>query len=146
MKRNVSGLSQASGSNANGLVDGLFLVRVARAHYRWHPQKPYFVVYFVVLEPKLFANNSITGRLYCTSKALWKLNWFLRDFGYDAELLERDEIDDKRLIGLCGIVQITHTIVNGTSLLNLEGFAPANQWEELAAGVEAVLRRMKAES
>jgi hypothetical protein len=28
---------------------------------------------------------------------LWKLNWFLRDFGYDADLLGQDEIDDKNL-------------------------------------------------
>jgi len=54
--------------------------------------------------------------------------------------------DDKHLIGLCGVVQITHTIINGTSLLNLEGFAPASQWEELSAGVENLLRRMKVES
>ena len=146
MKRNISGLNQASGSNANGLIDGLFLVRVARVHYRWHAQKPFFVLHFVVLEPKPFANSSIVGSLYCTPKALWKLNWFLRDFGYDSELLQRDEIDDKHLIGLCGVVQITHTVVNGTSLLNLEGFAPASQWEELSPGVENVLRRMKVES
>jgi hypothetical protein len=30
------------------------------------------------------------------AKALWKLNRFLRDFGYDTELLARDEVDDKR--------------------------------------------------
>ena len=146
MKRNISGLNHASSSNANGLIDGLFLVRVARVHYHWHTQKPFFVLHFFVLEPEPFANRSIIGRLYCTPKTLWKLNWFLRDFGYDNELLERDEIDDKHLIGLCGVVQITHTVINGTSLLNLEGFAPASKWEELSAGVENLLRRMKVES
>lgn len=146
MKRNVSGLNQASGSNANGLIDGLFLVRVARVHYRWHPQKPFFLLHLVVLEPQPFANSSILGRLYCTPKALWKLNWFLRDFGYDNELLERNEIDDKRLIGLTGVVQITHSVVNGTSLLNLEGFAPASQWGELSPEIANVQRRMKVES
>lgn len=146
MKRNVSGLNQASGSNTNGLIDGLFLVRAARVHYRWHAQKPLFLLHLVVLEPQPFANSSILGRLYCTPKALWKLNWFLRDFGYDSELLERDEIDDKSLIGLRGVVQITHTVVNGTSLLNLEGFAPASQWEELSTGIENVQRRITVES
>jgi hypothetical protein len=38
-----------------------------------------------------------SSRLYCTPKALWKLNWFLRDFGYDNELLDRTEVDDKLL-------------------------------------------------
>jgi hypothetical protein len=64
---------------------------------------------------------------------LWKLNWFLRDFGYDAELLGRDEIDEKSLIGLRGVVKISHTVVSGTSLLNLDGFAPAAQWENLSS-------------
>ena len=53
------------------------------------------------------------------------------DFGYEAELLGRDEIDDKNLVGLRGVVKISHAVVNGTSLINLDGFAPAAQWEEL---------------
>jgi hypothetical protein len=56
-------------------------------------------------------------------------NWFLRDFGYEAELLGRGEIDDKNLVGLRGVVKISHAVVNGTSLLNLDGFATAAQWE-----------------
>src|SRR5205814_7176099 len=74
------------------------------------------------------------ARVYSTPKALWKLNWFLRDFGYDMELLGRDEIDDKNLVGLSGVVKISHAVVNGTSLLNLQAFAPANQWKNLASG------------
>jgi hypothetical protein len=65
----------------------------------------------------------ITGRLYCTARAMWKLSCFLRDFGYDTERLNKDEIDDKALIGLQGIVKISHVIVHGLSLLNLDGFA-----------------------
>jgi len=146
MKRYVSGLSQASSSPVEGLPDGLFLVRVARAQYRWHAQKPYLAVVFSVLEPKVFAGNRFTGRLYCTPKALWKLNWFLRDFGYDSELLGRDEIDDKNLIGLSGVVKISHAVVNGTSLLNLDAFAPASQWELLALGIENQITDTRAAS
>jgi hypothetical protein len=47
--------------------------------------------------------------------------------------LERDEIDEKALVGLRGVIKISHTVINGTSLLNLDGFAPASQWEELSA-------------
>jgi hypothetical protein len=36
---------------------------------------------------------------------LWKLSWFLRDFVYDPELLGREEIDEKALFGLRGIVK-----------------------------------------
>ena len=119
--------------SADGQVpDGLFLVRVERAQYRWDAQKPFYLLRLSVLEPKELAGHLIAGRLYCTPKALWKLNWFLRDFGYDTELLGRDEIDDKSLVGLRGVVKISHVVLNGTSLLNLDGFAPASQWEELA--------------
>jgi hypothetical protein len=85
---------------------------------------------FAVIEPQGSAGYSISGRLYCTPKALWKLSWFLRDFGYDTESLGRDEIDEKNLVGLQGGVKISHAVVNGTSLLNLDGFAPASHWGE----------------
>jgi hypothetical protein len=89
---------------------------------------------FTVLGPKSVAGKRFTGRLYCTAKTLWKLNWFLRDFGYDPELLGRDEIDDQNLVGLSGVVKIRHTVSHGTSLLNLEGFAPRSQWKEMSDG------------
>ena len=146
MKRHVSGLNQANGSSTEGLPDGLFLVRVEGAQYRWHAQKPHYLLRFAVLEPKVLAGSSITGRLYCTPKALWKLNWFLRDFGYDLDLLGRDEIEDKGLVGLSGVVKITHSVGNRTSLLNLDGFAPASQWEEMSAGIENHLSRSKVAS
>jgi len=134
MKRYVSGLAQASASPVQGLPDGLFLVRIERAQYRWHAQKPCYAFIFSVLEPEPLAGNRFTGRLYCTPKALWKLNWFLRDFGYDNELLERNEIDDKNLVGLAGVVKISRAVLNGTSLLSLDAFATASHWKELSAG------------
>ncbi len=130
MKRRFPGLHQAN--EPSEVPDGIYLVRVHKAQYRWHAQKPYYVLQFSVVEPKRFAGSLISGRIYCTEKALWKLSWFLRDFGYDAELLGRDELDTRALLKLEGVVKITHTTVNGTSLLNFVGFAPAAKWEEVA--------------
>jgi hypothetical protein len=130
MRRRIQGLHEADRSAADEVPDGLYLVRVTRAQYRWHAQKPFYIVRFAVIEPKESAGHSISGRLYCTPKALWKLSWFLRDFGYDTESLGRDEIDEKNLGGLQGVVKISHAVVNGTSLLNLDGFAPTGQWGE----------------
>jgi hypothetical protein len=137
MRRRIQGLQDADQSAAMEIPDGLFLVRVDRAQYRWHGQKPYYLLRFTVLEPKPLAGRSITGRVYCSQKALWKLTWFLRDFGYDTELLGRDEIEEKSLVGLRGVVKISNTVVNGTPLLNLDGFAPAGQWEELSVNTSA---------
>jgi hypothetical protein len=132
MKRRFQGLHQADQSAACEVPDGLFLVRVQQAQYRWHAQKPFYMLRFSVLEPVQFEGRTLGARLYCTSKALWKLTWFLRDFGYDADLLGHDEVEDKNLVGLRGVVKISHTVLNGTTLLNLDGFAPASQWEELS--------------
>jgi hypothetical protein len=63
---------------------------------------------------------------------LWKLNWFLRDFGYDTELIDRDEVDESQLIGLSGIVKLSHVSISGTSLLRFDGFAPTSRWAELS--------------
>ena len=133
MRRQIQGLHQADPSTAGEVPDGLFLVRVETARYRWHALKPFYLLRFSVLEPKELAGRSLAGRVYCTPKALWKLTWFLRDFGYDPELIRRDEIDDKCLVGLQGVVKISRVDRNGTSLPNLDGFAPASQWEELCS-------------
>jgi hypothetical protein len=134
MKRYVSGLAKANASCSDLIEHGLFLVRIVRAQYRWHSQKPFFSILFAVVEPSSRAGKKFSVRLYCSVKALWKLNWFLRDFGYDADLLDRDEIDDKLLIGLTGAVKISHTVVHGSSVLNLDGFAPAEKWPEMVGG------------
>ena len=131
MKRHILGLRQAA-RNGDDLLEGVFLVRVDHAFYRWHPQKPFFSLHLAVLEPTEHTGQIISGRLYCTPRALWRLNWFLRDFGYDTELLGRDEVDEKALLGLQGVVRTSRTTLNGRSYLNLGGFAPASEWEELS--------------
>jgi hypothetical protein len=129
MTRHIPGLHRES-RNGSDELDGIFLVRVERAFYRWHPNRPFYLLRFAVLEPKEHHGHSLTGRIYCTPKALWRLSWFLRDFGYNTDLLGRDELDEKALLGLQGIVRVSHTVLNGHSLLNFDGFAPAADWEE----------------
>ncbi len=131
MKRHIPGLHSSARDGENSL-EGLFLVRVERAFYRWYPQKPFFALRFAILEPKEHSGQSFSGRLYCTPRALWKLNWFLRDFGYDPDLFGRDEVDEKALLGLHGVVRVSRTVLNGRSFLNLEAFAPTGEWEELS--------------
>jgi hypothetical protein len=128
MKRRFPGLHRTVESDS--VPDGVYLVRVEQVQYRWNAHKPFYAVRFQVLEPKSFTGHSLASRLDCTPKALWKLSWFLRDFGYDSELLGRDELDEKALVGLSGVVQISHVVVHGTSLLNLEAFAPAAGWSD----------------
>ena len=132
MKRQITGLNAADRCAPNQVPDGIFLVRVQKAYFRRQAQKPYYIVSMVILEPRRLADHLISSRLYCNAKALWKLNWFLRDFGYDAELLSRDEVDERQLVGLTGVVKISHIVFSGTSLLRFDGFAPADRWEELS--------------
>ena len=89
--------------------------------------------------------RSFSGRLYCTERALWKLNWFLRDFGYDQELLGRDQVDEKALLNLRGVVRTSHVTLNGRSFQNLEAFAPAAEWEELSCARPARARQENAD-
>jgi hypothetical protein len=132
MKRTIPGLSKKAGGEEEELPCGEYLVAVVRAHYRWQKQKPYYSLCFRVLQPEKLAGEQIIGRLYCTVKALWKLSWFLTDFGYDADLLDRDELDEKALAGLRGAVRVSYTsTLNGHRLLNLDAFAPADRWNGL---------------
>ena len=132
MKRQVPGLAEITRDSRPTIPDGIFLVRVDGAHFRWHATKPFYVLRLFVLEPRALTGQSIVGRLYCTRKAMWKLGWFLRDFLYDPELLAHEQVDEKALRDLRGVVKVSHTVINGISLINLDGFAPASQWEELS--------------
>jgi hypothetical protein len=135
MSRRIPGIGSTAQS-VSDLPDGVFLVRVDRAQYRWHTQKPFYLLRLSIVEPLHFAGRTISGRLYCTQKAMWKLGWFLRDFLYDPELFRKDEVDEKALSGLRGVVKISHITVNGVALTSLDGFAPASQWEELSAVID----------
>jgi hypothetical protein len=133
MRRHIPGLHSGHSDLVSNL-DGLFLVRIERASYRWHPQKPFLSLRFRILEPASFEALSFCGRLYCTERALWKLGWFLRDFGYDTELLNRDQVDEKALLNLRGVIRTTFANLNGHSYQNLVSFAPASEWEALSCG------------
>jgi hypothetical protein len=108
MKRQITGLHAADRCAADQIPDGVFLVRVQRVQFRRQAQKPYYTLVLAILEPSRFSGHVLSSRLYCSPKALWKLNWFLRDFGYDTELLGRDEVDETQLVGLKGVVKISH--------------------------------------
>jgi hypothetical protein len=127
VKRQIPGLHVNQHEEAP--LEGLFLVRVEWASYRWHPMKPFLSVRFVVLEPQSFQRRSFSGRFYCTERALWRLNWFLRDFGYDSELLAQDQVDEKALVNLSGVVRTSHVTLMGRTFQNLEAFALAADWE-----------------
>ena len=132
MKRYFESLRPADLSAINSIVDGLLLVRVDRVRYRWQAQKPFYEIRFAVLKPKHLTGCFMTGRLYCTPRAMWKVNWFLHDFGYDPELLGKAEIDDKALLDLWGVVKVSRAMVHGITYLNFDGFAPAARWEEVS--------------
>jgi hypothetical protein len=132
MKRQITGLHDADRGADDQIRDGVFLARVQRIQFRRHAPKPYYTLALAILEPSRFSGRTLSSRLYCNPKSLWKLNWFLRDFGYDAELLGRDEVDETQLRGQTGVVKISHIVFDGASLLRLDGFAPVGRWEELS--------------
>jgi hypothetical protein len=127
--RRIPGLSTAAPSHSE-IADGEYLVRVNETRYRFDKNKPYFNFQFEVLEPVSLQRRLFSGRLYCHAKALWKLNWFLRDFSYDSEMLGVDQLDEHALVGLVGVIKISHKCINGRMLVNLDAFAPAERWSD----------------
>ena len=132
MRRQITGLHTADRCASDHVPDGVFLVRVQRAQFSRQDQKPYYTLALAILEPNRFSGHILSSRLYCSARALWKLNWFLRDFGYDTELFGRGEVNETQLVGLKGVVKISHIVFNGAPLLRLDGFAPVGRWEELS--------------
>jgi hypothetical protein len=137
MTQRFEGLFLQSEASAEAVPAGWYLVRVVQARYSWQRQKPYYVLQLSVEEPGRYAQQRLFGRLECTAKVLWKLGWFLRDFGYDPERLRRDEVDTKSMIGLRGVVRISPLAGTHGSLVSFDGFAPQEEWPKLAATTAA---------
>ena len=127
MKKIVHGLNNLT-SKPPSVPEGFYLVRVRRAFQRESNAKPYLALQLEVLEPAGSAGQNIHTRLYCTPRALWKVSWFLQDFGYDRQLLASDQLDDRGLRDLKGVVKVSHHDLNGRVVVNLDGFAPALNW------------------
>ena len=134
MNRYLAGLHQHL--EASAIPDGYYLVRIQRAQHFWDWKKSTYAIQFTIVEPNEVAGRSIFARLCCTKRSLWKLSWFLTDFGYDPELLDKDELDESALLTLQGIVKISNTVVNGISVLNLDGFAPAARWTDFSTSTQ----------
>ena len=58
MKRQIQGLSETVRPTADQVPDGVFLVRVEKAQYWWHPQKPFYLLRLCVLEPQVFGPHN----------------------------------------------------------------------------------------
>ena len=129
MKRRFPGLHQDVAMPP--APEGWFWVRIDQANYVRRGTKSFYQLRLLVLEPATMPQTHFNARLYTTPKALWKLLWFLEAFHYDTELLHRDEIDDRRIVGLSGVVRVSHARVGSQMLLNLDGFESENRWPEL---------------
>jgi len=113
------------------LVEGLYRARVVRFEPAGHAAKPCRAASFLILEPASYMGRHVRTRLYCHDRALWKLRWFLSDFGYDAELLAAEELDDRRVVGLEGVIRLGYWGTDGSRRLDVEGFAPSERWADL---------------
>ena len=60
MRRHIPGLHSRE-QNHDRPLEGFFLVRVDQASYRWHPQKPFLALRFVVLEPRVRCHTNFLG-------------------------------------------------------------------------------------
>jgi hypothetical protein len=89
-------------------------------------------VTFLILDPAPYAGRYVRSRLYWHERGLWKLRWFLQDFNYAAELLAEDELDDRQVVGLEGVIRLAYWGHDGHRRLDVEGFAPSERWGDLS--------------
>jgi hypothetical protein len=129
MRTKIQGLSQAT--EPSPLVEGSYRARVVRCGAAGHAAKPCLAATFLILAPAPYAGRYVRTRLYCHERALWKLRWFLKDFAYDPDLLAADELDDRRVVGLEGVIRLAYWGNDGHRRLDVQGFAPSERWGDL---------------
>ena len=106
MTRHIEGL-HAVPEREPDLPSGSYLGQIVSARVTGSPH-PRLGVELRVLEPREHVGARLALTLSCARNHLWRVSWFLRDFAYDPELLDRDFIDPKKLKGLRGVVRIAH--------------------------------------
>lgn len=129
MRTKIQGLSQLS--ERIPPVEGLYRARVVRFEPAGHAAKPCRAATFLTLDPPQYAGRHVRTRLYCHERALWKLRWFLSDFGYDTDLLAAEELDDRCVVGVEGVIRLAYWGTDGHRRLDVQGFAPAERWADL---------------
>ena len=135
MRTKIRGLNQPN--ERKSLLEGPYLARVVRFEPGGHAAKPCRVVTFLVLDPGPYSGRYVRTRLYCHERALWKLRWFLRDFGYDHDLMAAEELDDRQVVGLEGVIRLAFWGPDGQRRLDVQGFAPKEEWAELSERIGA---------
>ena len=130
MRTKIQGLSQPS--ERTPLAEGLYRARVVRFQPAGHAAKPCRTATFLILEPAASSGRYIRTRLYCHDRALWKLRCFLSDFHYDTELMAAEELDDRRVVGLEGVIRLAYWGTDGRRRLDVQGFAPTERWPEIS--------------
>jgi hypothetical protein len=134
MRTRIQGLSQSN--KRKPLVEGKYRARVVRFEPAGHAAKPCRTATFLSLDPTAHSGRYVQTRLCCHDRALWKLRWFLSDFGYDAELMAAEELDDRRVVGLEGVIRLAYWGTDGHRRLDVQGFAPADRWPEVSRQLE----------
>jgi hypothetical protein len=66
MKRQVPGLAETARDSRPEIPDGIYLVRVDGAQFRWHATKPFYVLRLSIVEPRIPSPGS---RLWVVSTA-----------------------------------------------------------------------------
>ena len=61
MKRQVPGLAETARDSRPEIPDGIFLVRVDGAQFRWHARKPFYVLRLHILEPSCLRRSVHRG-------------------------------------------------------------------------------------
>jgi hypothetical protein len=133
MKNHLPGL-HVDVSQESGRGERPLLARVEQASSQLQNRKPILLLTFMTLNPTHLRGKTFRGRLPLTEKHFWRLRWFLRDFIYDADLLAEDVVDEKKIVGLQGVVLVSPAAINRGGYVHLEAFAPARTWPEVAAG------------
>ncbi len=59
MKRQVPGLAETARDSRPQIPDGIFLVRIDGAQFRWHAHKPFYVLRLSILEPRTRPGNPL---------------------------------------------------------------------------------------
>ena len=130
MRTKIQGLSQAT--ERNPLVEGPYRARVVRFGPAGHAAKPCRSSDVLDSRPCPLCRPLCAHRgSIATNGRSGSFAGSCRTSTTTAELLAADELDDRRVVGLEGVIRLAYWGNDGHRRLDVQGFAPSERWGDL---------------
>lgn len=132
MRYQLNGLSTGRFLSDQTLTRTVLLVTIRSCQRVSRKRKSFLRVGMGIEQPESWRGTDVLTLFELEANMLRRLHCFLRDFGYDSQLLAEETIAESELVGLRGVIKLGKPDRRAPGAFFLDAFASATTWESPA--------------